>query len=402
MTMLDQMAQHRADMHTRSREILDTAEAHRRDLTAAEARELEALAGDLEALNARTAEMAGATEARRRAEAIEARHGLIPPAGTEATPGLVATPEHTEEVRCWLPSVDEYETRAIGSSSNPFLPVAYYQNWFDKLRAASVVLSAGPRIIPTDSTSLSVPKITASVTVSATSENAQISPSDPTFAAITLTPRKLAALCYASNEAMADSDPSLRTVVADDLVRQLATVLDAQFLEGDGSAPDMRGIRNMSGVTAGPSLGANGATPTLATFADMVESLETANGNLDRAVWFMHPRTWAVLRTIVDGDSRYQLQPDPTVGARRSLFGRPVFVTTNIGIAETVGTSTDCSWTALADLDQIVVAQRQQVELVYDSSFRFDYDQTAVRVTARFDIAPIHAAGIVLTTGVRG
>jgi HK97 family phage major capsid protein len=403
MSMFDLIADRRAEVETRAEEILRTAEAEDRPLTRTETAELEELAGNLDSMRTRVAELADAAERRRRSEQVEARLGLIPAEGQTAGAGL-DTGDRTE-VRCWLPSTAEFhewQTRAIASGSNPFLPTHYYQNWFDRLRAASVVLAAGPQIIATNDTSVSVPKITASITVSSYDENTAITAADPTLAATTLTPRKLAGLCLAANEALDDSDPSLRQLVADDLLRQTAVALDDQFLEGNGTAPNMRGVRNVSGVTAGPSLGANGGTPTLDTFADMVESLETANADLGRAAWFMHPRTWATVRQLKDADNRYQLQPDPTTGARRSLFGQPVWITTNITAAETVGTSTDCSWVALADMSQIVVAQRKQVEIEYDRSYRFNYDQTAIRAIARFDIGTINAAGIVLTTGVRG
>lgn len=305
--------------------------------------------------------------------------------------------------RTWLPSRGEYrdwETRAVGSSGNPFLPVEQASVFFDRLRAASVVLSAGPRILTTEAAELNVPKIGASVTVGTYSENTQITPSDPTFDAVTLHPRKVAALCLASNESLADSTPGLRDVIAQDLVLSAAGEIDTQFLEGDGVAPNMTGLRNTASATV-TWLGANGGTPTLDDLAGAVAALEATNAATTGAAWFCSPRTWATIRKLKDGQNRYQLAPDPSVDGPRRLFGIPVYVTNHIPNDETRGTSNDCSHVILAPMDQVIVAQRQDVEIAFSGDFRFDYDQTAVRVVARFDVGAINPEAVVVIGGVR-
>jgi HK97 family phage major capsid protein len=150
-----------------------------------------------------------------------------------------------------------------------------------------------------------------------------------------------------------------------------------------------------------PSLGANGATPTLDNFADMVASFEAANADRERAVWFMAPRTWATVRKIKDTQSRYQLSPVPSTAEDRSLFGLPVRTTTNIPITETVGTSTDCSHVLLTDMSQVVVARARDVSVELSRDYAFNADQTAVRVVARFDINLMQPLSTVLMTGAR-
>jgi HK97 family phage major capsid protein len=203
---------------------------------------------------------------------------------------------------------------------------------------------------------------------------------------------------YASNEALDDSQPGLRQVLAADHERSMGLTLDLQFLQGSGTTPNLRGIRNFSGVTATP-LATNGATPTLDDIADAIERLETDNAAA--AAIFMHPRTWATYRTLVDSQLRYQLQPDPTGESRRQLFGVPVYVSSQISTTETVGTSEDCSWVGVVDMSQIVVARRNEITIEYSRDFRFDFDQTAIRTVSRWDIAPVNEEGIEIITGVR-
>ena len=312
-------------------------------------------------------------------------------------------PENRDLPDNWLPSLQEYaEIRSTTSSGNAFVPAGYSQVWYDRLRPASVVLAAGPRILDTTNTTLSVPKINASVTVGTTAEATIITPSDPTFGSVLLTPHKFAALALCASEALDDSMPDLRQVISTDLIRSMATAIDKQFLAGDGTSNNVKGLRNQSGLTAGPSLGTNGGTPTLDTYAAALEAYETAGADLGCAVWFMHPRTWSTIRKSKDSQSRYQVSPNPTADAPRSLWGLPVQLSTNISITETVGTSTDCSYALLACMDDVIVARRKDVEVLFDQSYAFNSDQVAVRAIARMDLGIANPAAVVLTTGIRG
>jgi HK97 family phage major capsid protein len=389
------------DQHwQRMRALLDAAEAGDRDLLADERRSYASHERQLEAL--------GALIDARIDAAVEGGGGALTPA--ERVRQMRGTPAFGggETARtCWLPSRSDYrsliESRAVAASGNPFVPTLNARLWEDRLRAASVVLAAGPRILDVEQAgALRVPRITASVTVSATAENTTITPSDPTFGSVNLTPKKLAALTLCRNESLADSQPGLREVVAEDLIRQTATVLDQQFLTGSGSGANMTGLVNVSGVTAGPSLGANGSTPSLDNFAAMIASLEAANGDLSRAAWIMAPRSWATVRTLKDGQNRYQINPGVTGLEERSLFGARVFTTTNLPINGVTGTSNDTSTVILSDMSQVLVGCAKEIEVAYSEDYAFNADQTAIRVIARFDIGVSNAAAIVVMTGVRG
>ena len=53
--------------------------------------------------------------------------------------------------------------------------------------------------------------------------------------------------------------------------------------------------------------------------------------------------SWNTLKTLQDLQDRYQLQPDPTAEARRSLFGVPVSLSSQISITDTAGSNSDTS-----------------------------------------------------------
>jgi len=311
-----------------------------------------------------------------------------------------------DDARTWLPGLHEYRTlraeqRAIGTTG-AFIPVAYANTFQDQLRKRTAVLAAGPQILPvTSAGSLKVPAITASVTVAGIAEAGTISASDPTLTTTTLDPKKFAALTLVNREAIEDSAPELRRVIADALIKDLAVELDKQMVTGDGTGQNLTGLRNISGTTTGASTGTNGGALTFAFLADTLGAYDSANADPDRAAWIMHARTWASVRKLSDSQARPIVSIDPTLGVRPTLWGKPVFISNSLSITETVGTSTDCSTILLADMSQVLVGVAREVELVISEDFKFDTDQIAVRATARYDIAVPQATAVVKTVGVR-
>jgi len=228
-----------------------------------------------------------------------------------------------------------------------------------------------------------VPRIGASATVGMFAENAEITSSDITFAGVTLNAKKLAGLVRGSNEYFADSTPPARQIVEQDLMKELAAVLDQQFLAGNGTDPNMRGILNQ----VGPTSTAIAGPITLDVIAAALDRLE-ADGATPSAI-FVSPKHWGDIRRLKDSDLRYQLNPDPTAEARRRLFGVNVYSTPHLSTSAIV-----------ADMSQEVIGVRDRVSLYYDSSRYMELDQVAVRLTSRWDIGLLDPKGVEILTGL--
>ena len=356
--------------------------------------------GDTATLEARTTELEGINH--RIAVATREREIEAAAAAHPEVRAVVTEPKPTT----WLPSLHEYrhlqaEQRAVGTSG-AFIPVAYSDQFFEHLRKKTSVLAANPVIIPIEHAgSMKVPTTTASVTVIGTAEAGTITASDPTLANVTLDPKKFAALTLINAEAIDDSSPQIRELVANILISDLAVELDKQLIIGSGSGNDLTGLRNISSPTDGPSTGAAGTALTFDILADTVAAAETANLDPDNLVWFMHSRTWGSVRKLKDTATRPIVAADPTVGVPKSLFGRPVFTSNNLSITETVGGNSDCSSILLVDMSRIVVGVARNIEVKISEDYAFNTDQVAVRATARYDIAATHSTAIVRTVGVR-
>lgn len=306
----------------------------------------------------------------------------------------------------WLPGLHEYrelqhEARAIGTTG-AFIPTLGASQYFDLMRPRVSLLAAGPVVLPVEGYgAVKVPRVTSSVTVGATPENSPIAVSDPGLGELLLDPIKIAAYTLVAREALEDSAPALRDVVARALVSDAAVALDKQFLTGNGVGGNMLGLRNVTGYTPGPSTGANGSSLTFSLLSDALAAAEQANTDPEHLAWFMAPRVFNSYRKLLDSQNRPIVSLDVSAGAKPSILGVPVHVSNNLPVNETQGTSTDCSSILLADMSQVVVAQARQVELSMSEHVGFASDQIAVRVTARYAIGVPQSLALTILSGVR-
>ena len=272
-----------------------------------------------------------------------------------------------------------------GGSFTPSQAAAFF---FDRLAATSVGLRSGFRVIRTDRDSMLVPRLTADVTSDWVAEGAEITSSDLTADIITATPRKLAGIEAASNEVIDDSEPALLDIVGQSLIRSIALKFDLGAYEGSGTPPVIRGLKNVSGIGS-VSMGTNGAAPTnLDPFADAISALEAENAEATAIV--MHPRTWkSVVKLKETSTSNKPLVTEgsgsPTEGIRRSIYGVPVFLTSQLSITETQG-SANASSAYVYQADQVVAVMRKETRVERDSSRLFNFDQSELRAIMRADL----------------
>jgi HK97 family phage major capsid protein len=315
-------------------------------------------------------------------------------------------PSSTIESRIWeaVQDVSQGEVRALSTTST-LAPGELSSFVFDKLRASSVALRAGVRILTTDKDTVTYPAITADVASGWTAEGAQITAADPTLASVTATPRKLAARVVVSNELIDDSDPSVLEVLRSHLATILALKLDLGIFEGSGTPPEITGIKNVSGISLS-NVGNNGALPTDLDFvSDAIYSVEAANAT-PRAI-FCHPRVVnTVLRkakTGISSDKTPLLGEEIlTNGITPTVFGLPVYPTAQLSITETKGTATSvCSSVYIVDTEQVFLVRRSDVVIEVDRSRLFDYDQSEIRAKLRADLVVPNAAAIARVEGLK-
>jgi HK97 family phage major capsid protein len=270
---------------------------------------------------------------------------------------------------------------------------------FDRLRPQSVLLRSGVRVIATDRDAIQLPKLVADVAPGFYNELQAITPSDPTFAALTATPRKLAALVQMSNEIIDDSEPSIVDLLNSHIATILALRLDLAAFEGSGTAPEIRGLKNISGIQT-ISAGANGASlANLDLIADAITALEGVNATASAIV--MPSRTWGAIRRLKETTNQYLVTPGgPAAAATRTLFGVPVLVSGQLSVSETQGTATTASSIYVYDASQLVLVRRQDASIELDRSRLFHQDGSELRATLRADLLAPNPTAIVRIAGV--
>lgn len=278
------------------------------------------------------------------------------------------------------------------------VPTEYVAELIELLRAKSVLDKVGVTpLTGLTGSPVEFPKQTGGATAFWVGENVAITPADQAFGMVKLTPHGLGAMTKMSNKLLRLSNPSVEAVVRDDLAKVMALKRDLGGLRGTGASEEPLGVAN----TAGINTTAMAATPTLDLLYAMLFELETDNADEGSIAWVMHPRTWHTLRKIKDGDGRYILIPDPVVKGRMSLFGYPIFKTTQI--PTNLGAGANESELYLANWADLLAAEWGGLEIMasMETSDAFEKNQTWIRIIHEVDYAVRHAESFVLDKTVR-
>jgi HK97 family phage major capsid protein len=303
----------------------------------------------------------------------------------------------------WLSNEIRLTTGASGIGA-AVTPAEYNSKWFDRLAPMSILLASGVNVIRTERDSLQIPRLTGDVSASFVAEGDTIPGSDASGDTVTATPRKVATISTLTNEVIADSDPRILEVYAKSMLRALALRFDLAGFEGTGVSPQITGLKSVVGIT-NQNVGANGSTPANLDFiADALSALEQANAE-GRAI-AMHPRTWGTLSKIkeVTGSAKPVLQESAGSagqGVERRIYGVPVFLSSQLSVTETQGTSNDASSVYVYDPTQLYAVLRADARVELDDKGLFDQDKTRVRAIMRADLVVANPAAVVRIAGVR-
>ena len=258
------------------------------------------------------------------------------------------------------------------------------------LEQASAFLAAGPRVFDTNGSQVRIPKLGGATNPSWIGENELIPEADVSFDEVVLLPstmKSVKTLTRFSNELARQSVVSIDAALRDRLVSDVAAKIDGQLLSATGDGITIpRGIFAYEGVQ---NIAVGGAL-TLDDLLDAWGLLLSANANTAAAKWVLSPEQFTGLRKVKDTSGQYIVNADPSADATFRLFGSQVIVSNRVAAGSA----------ALVDFSQIAVARDQAPTVkVLDQTFG-DYDQMALRVTARYDAAPVNAEAVVTLTGI--
>jgi len=409
MSYLDKVVERRDAVKAEMDAVLEAvASENRTDLTAEETAKVDALVAESRTLDDKIEKLTA--QATADAKAAEAR-SVVAEIATPKVGGFKVT----KESRTYAPDSDssffkdaynaqfksdyaaqerlarhqreeEIERRDVGTAQFEGLVIPQYLTEF----AATLARAGRPfadfatskHTLPPAGMTLNISRMTTgSSTAVQVTQNDAVSETDVDDTLLTINVRTIAGQQDLSRQAI-ERGTGIDQFVAQDLIRSWQTTLDAQILNGAGTAGTMLGLR----ASSGNAVTFTSTAPTVALLypklADAIQQIQT-NAFVNPTHFVMHPRRLAFLLAAVDTTNRPLVVPaasGPTnsigTGAGSVAYGNsgyqmmglPIITDANIGT--TYGTTTN--------QDEIYVVTAPECHLWEQpgSPFTLRYDAT--------------------------
>jgi HK97 family phage major capsid protein/HK97 family phage prohead protease len=240
-----------------------------------------------------------------------------------------------------------------------------------------------------------IPRQSAAGAVNFVGETVAATLSNGSFTQLTLSPQAVSAFQQYSKQLLMESNPSIDSIIRDDIVKQIGLAIDLAALHGGATASGASvGLAGTTGVNT-VALNANGLALGNATAYPFLVSLETAiaNDNCDTANMGYLVR--AAHRGVLKTTQRFASTDSPIWSTERNpdgsrsgvVNGYRAEVSQQIATNLTTGTATTiCSAIFFGDWNSLIVANFSATDLTIDP---FTLAQNGVvRIIARrwFDI----------------
>jgi len=337
----------RARLHSEMVKLSQTAEEEKRDLTAEEREQFDKQAGEFEELRARIDRAERMFAQDREVEKamstpLEKRigdDGDTAATFTEYRESLKGVrPQDQPEVRnaYWkyltvgnLSELDVEEQRALsratGAAGNFLVPTDFYNQIIRSLRQMGSISSLATEIVTDSGDTIQVPANTAHGTASWTAENAAYSPSDETFAQLSLGAYKATSKIIVSEELLDDSAFPLDAYLSQEFGERIGVLENTAYVQGDGSGKPT-GI--LSSATASNITTTTAATGNATTFS--YSALVTAIFTLPQqyranASFIVNDAAARNLYLMVDGQSRPLWNVNVAASGPDTFLGYPIY-----------------------------------------------------------------------------
>jgi len=263
----------------------------------------------------------------------------------------------------------------------------------DVLRAATVAVPLGARVMSGLSDTISIPRKTATTSADWLTEVASTTASDPSTDALTLSPKRIGARTIYSRQLLIQSALDLENMIRQDLATTILAELDRCALFGTGASNQPRGIASTSGIGSVVG-GTNGASLTWAHVLQLESTVAAANALVDPSScgYAINPatRAWAKRTLKVSGVSTDLMMGDDMVGAdgMSRLNGYRAAVSTKLPSNGTKGTATSvCSTLIFGDFSELIIGQFDSgIDLLVDPYSYASTGQVAIHANLFCDV----------------
>jgi HK97 family phage major capsid protein len=352
----------RNNLIAQAREVLNSAEAEKRGLSAEENQKIARIEADID--SADTAIETARKLADREARASEAAASFTPSAPVAENNdaeilraiamGEIRGHEFTRESRTLVPSAN-----TVGQS--------FLAEVFEIAQLVGPMLTTSEVFNTTSGENLVIPTVTATSTAGSVAAAGTIGESNPTFSSITLGAEKYAALVQVAQELVADAGFNISSYIA----QQLGTSLG---LQANAVLTDKLSAQAGSVVTG---------TATAATYenlVDLVYGIASGARVLPGLGFYMSKTGIAAARKMKDGSGAFIFTDSAVPGQPATLLGYPIYENPNI---QAVGSATKS--VLFGHLPSFKVRVAGGVRVDQSADFAFNTDTVTYRGVIRLD-----------------
>lgn len=257
---------------------------------------------------------------------------------TDSAGGYLVAPLHLQEQFIGLPRAGRPLANAIGSLE-----------------------------LPADTDSITIPKLSTGTATATQSDGGAVQETDATLTEITIPVRTIAGMQDASQQVVDRSRPAVDQIIYGDLRADYDTKLEVQVINGNGTAPNARGLLQVSGIEA---VTYTDASPTVAElypkYSDAIWNRINTLRFIPPNLIVQHPRRWGWATAAVDSTGRplvtqYNPQNAPAAvatlvaqGIVGEIQGVPVLVSASVPTNLGASTNEDIS-IVLNTADQVLM-----------------------------------------------
>lgn len=386
-----ELRQRRAELIQQARGILNVAEQAKRDLTAEERQQYDALLGQIDQIGADVAriERLEGVEGSLRAQGMPdprigmsdgevRRYSLLRAIRAAATndwsqAGLELEASRAVAQRVGKPAQGFYvpydwaEARDLvkGTPSAGGYLVStdvLAQSFIDLLRNRMVVRAAGATVLSGLVGDIAIPKQTGGATAYWVGEGSAPTESQQTIAQVAMTPKTVGGFTDISRKLLLQSSIDVEAFVRQDLATVLALAIDYAALHGSGASNQPTGVASTSGIGLVVG-GDNGAAPTWAHIVDLETEVAIDNADVGRLAYITNAKVRGKLKKtpVESGTGIFVWDKGNT-----PLNGYPAYVSNQVRRDLTKGTGTALSAIFFGNWGDLVLGMWGVLDLLVD------------------------------------
>ena len=366
----------RANLTEQIRDVIESAEADKRGLDAAEIEKIDRIEADIRRADEAIA-IANRNEERSVEASVAAKGFALPVAEERSASAILRQIAATR-------GAHTFEQRTLVPSNNT-VPKSFFDEVFDVARLVGPMLDVGQRINTTAGEDITIPTLTAYSAATLKAAGSAIDNSEPTYSSITLGAYKYGLLIPVANELLTDAGFDISSHLAEQAGNGLGFAVNADLTTGNGSdKPNGVVTAAGSGITGGT--GVAGAF-TADNLIDLQYSLDGAARRLPGVAYMAAGSTIGAMRKLRDGDGTYLYQVNvgqPDTFAGYSVIENPALAGIGLGAKSVL----------FGHMPSYKVRVAGGVQVATSTDYAFNTDTTTFRVMMRVDGDLTHASHI--------